>query len=231
MLTLYELARALAGQAGVSDTADVMTKHLRRLIPSSLCIFFSYDPETNELEAKYAVGDLTSMVKGLRIGLGHRLSGWVAANRQTIVNSDPILDLGDVARAPTPRLRSCISTPLVAEDELVGVLSLYSTIGDGFNDNHRRIIEAVARSIAHTLKRAGEFDTHDRRDALTGLPSLSQLEEFVDVVKSERVAHNSNIALVFIDVVGFNTSRDMLDPAFESQIFFSGAAATNSSHC
>ena len=29
--------------------------------------------------------------------MGQRLSGWVAANRQTILNSDPMLDLGEIA--------------------------------------------------------------------------------------------------------------------------------------
>ena len=114
MLTLYELARALAGQAGTSDTGDVIAKHLRRLIPSSLCVFYIYDASTDELEAKHALGEAMSVVKGLKIPLGQRLSGWVAANRQTISNSDPSLDLGEVARCTTPRLRSCLSTPLLS---------------------------------------------------------------------------------------------------------------------
>src|SRR6266705_5136746 len=88
MLTLYEMARALAGQASTSDTGDVIAKHLRRLIPSSLCVFYIYDAATDELEAKHTMGDATSVVRGLRIPLGQRLSGWVAANRRTIVNSD-----------------------------------------------------------------------------------------------------------------------------------------------
>src|SRR5262249_14941946 len=32
MLTLYELARGLAGQASIGDTGDIIAKHLRRLI-------------------------------------------------------------------------------------------------------------------------------------------------------------------------------------------------------
>ncbi len=40
MLTLYELARALAGQASISDTGDVIAKHLRRLIPFAQSVLF-----------------------------------------------------------------------------------------------------------------------------------------------------------------------------------------------
>jgi diguanylate cyclase (GGDEF)-like protein/putative nucleotidyltransferase with HDIG domain len=199
MLTLYELARALAGQAGTSDTGDVIAKHLRRLIPSSLCVFYIYDAATDELEAKHALGEAMSVVKGLKIPLGQRLSGWVAANRQTISNSDPSLDLGEVARCTTPRLRSCLSTPLLSDDTLVGVLTLYSATVDGFSEDHRRIVEVVARQIGHTFKSAAEFDKSAKRDTLTGLPNLKQLEHVLD---SAGVGSAARASLVLIDVIG-----------------------------
>jgi diguanylate cyclase (GGDEF)-like protein/putative nucleotidyltransferase with HDIG domain len=202
-LSLYALARALAGQANLNDAGDLVAKHLRRLIPSSLCIFFIYDSKVDDLEATLAFGEASSVVKGLRIALGQRLSGWVAANLQTIVNSDPSLDLGDVARAVTPRLRSCLSTPLVADNQLVGVLTLYSAIVDGFNEDHRRILEAVARQIAHTFRAAAAFDTFEHRDALTGLPSMTQLEQFLDSNRI-RVSEVAKITLLLVDVVGLN---------------------------
>jgi len=65
------------------------------------------------LELVHATGrQYSAPLVGLRIPIGQRLSGWVAANRQTIVNSDAALDLGDSAKAtPTP-LRSCMSAAL-----------------------------------------------------------------------------------------------------------------------
>ena len=144
-----ELTRALAGQGDLAMTTAIITEHVRRLIPSSLCVFFAYDASRSELEAQYAVGDgaVTQVIKGLRIELGRRLSGWVAANNQTILNSDPILDLGDIARSATPKLRSCLSTPLMIGNELLGVLTLYSSTEAAFSDEHRRIVEAVKKTV------------------------------------------------------------------------------------
>ena len=201
MLTVYELARALAGQVSLSDAGDVIAKHLRRLIPSSLCVFYLHDGTTDELEARHVVGEESAKVRGLRIALGQRLSGWVAANRQTIANSEATLDLGDVVPHPPGRLQSCLSTALILDDQLIGVLSLYSEKANGFNDDHKRIIEAVARQIAHTFKSAAEFDETSRRDALTGLPNLHQLEQFVDA-KDGAHAQKSPFTLLFIDIVG-----------------------------
>ena len=87
MLSVYELARALAGQVSISDVGDIIAKHLQRIIPSSLCVFYLYDRSSDILEARHAVGEGTLHVRGMQVGLGQRLSGWVAANRQTIANS------------------------------------------------------------------------------------------------------------------------------------------------
>ena len=201
MLTVYELARALAGQVSLGDAGDVIAKHLRRLIPSSLCVFYLHDRTSDELEAMHVAGQGGSQIRGLRIPFAQRISGWVAANRQTISNSDASLDLADAIGSDSPKLRSCLSTPLICDDELIGVLALYSTEARGFNDDHKRIIEAVARQIAHTLKSAAEFDGTSRRDALTGLPNLEQLEQFVETRDGRSPAQPSAFTLLFIDVL------------------------------
>ena len=170
-LTVYELAKAFAGQVGIGDAGDVIAKHIDRLIPASVCVFFIHDQASGELEARHVVGEGFSQIRGTKIGLGQRLSGWVGANRQTIVNSDATLDLGEAASSFSPRLRSCLSTALLFDNELIGVLSLYSTAENAFNEDHRRVIEVVARQIANIFKRAAEFDSTTKRDALTGLPN------------------------------------------------------------
>src|SRR5215467_13296109 len=66
MLSVYELAQSLAGQVSISDAGDVIAKHLRRLIPSSLCVFYLHDRVSDELEARHVIGDGTSFIRGIR---------------------------------------------------------------------------------------------------------------------------------------------------------------------
>jgi diguanylate cyclase (GGDEF)-like protein len=200
MLTLYELARTLASQESLNDASDVIARHLRRLVSWSLCVFYIYDSSIDELEAKHAVGDGAPLVRGMRIPLGERLSGWVAANRQTISNSDPVLDLGDAARAHSLALRSCISTPLVVDGELIGVLTLYSGEPNAFNDDHRRIIEVVGREIARAFERATSSKTPKEREHLAGLPNLKQLEQFIDAMGIEGVTRAKRLTLLYLDI-------------------------------
>jgi diguanylate cyclase (GGDEF)-like protein len=199
MLTLYDLARALTGLIDICDSGDIIAKHLKRLIPFSLCVFYIYDSQTDELEARHAVGRAANSVRGLRLSLGQRLTGWVAANRQTIANSDPVLDLGDTARAQSPRLRSCLSTPLISGDALIGVVSLYSSESAAFTDDHRRIIEVVSKHIAHTIRSSAEIDTDRLRDPLTKLPTVAQLDALLQ--HSTEDANQQRFTMVLIDVL------------------------------
>ena len=104
---------------------------------------------------------------GLRMDPGQRLSGWVAVNRRTIPNSDAALDLPDIARETDPPLKNCLSTPLLVFEELVGVLALYTSNRDGFTDEQRNTLEAIAVQIALGLKRARASDHGVARHAAT----------------------------------------------------------------
>ena len=212
MLTLFDLARGLNPSMSVPDIGDIIAKHLRRLVPCSLCVFYLFDQRNDELKAEHVAGEHASLVSGLRIPRGQRLSGWVAANRQTIRNSDPVLDFGESARSMSPRPRSCLSTPLVAGGELVGVLTLYSSHRDGFTAEHERVLEIVTKQVAPVIQQATAFQAEraeSYRDQVTGLPNT---EEFLHFSMSAQ--HGSTAigpaTLLLIDVDNLKAVNEQL---------------------
>jgi diguanylate cyclase (GGDEF)-like protein len=163
-----------------------------------------YDRAEDELAAAHAAGENASHFSSIRIAMGQRLSGWVAANRQTILNSDPMLDLGEVARVLKPALRSCLSTPLLVDRELVGVLTVYSTHREAFSEDHRRIVEVVARQVSETVNRAIGFrqeQTEKLRDQLTGLPNRQHLERFVTTELTSAAGLPCSILLIDVSAI------------------------------
>lgn len=202
MLVLYDLAKGLTGHLDLGDAADVISKHIRRILPAAACVFYVYDEGADELYAAHAAGEHASHFTGLRIPRGQRLTGWVAANKQTILNSDPVLDLGEVARVMRPRLRSCLSTPLTTDDGLVGVVTVYSTHKDAFTEDHRRIIEVVARQVSETVRHAVDFEytrSTAFRDKLTGLPNRQHLTRFI-ASETEARSGSTQLSIVFVDL-------------------------------
>jgi diguanylate cyclase (GGDEF)-like protein/putative nucleotidyltransferase with HDIG domain len=202
MLTLFSLARGLSSLTSLQDVGDVISKHLRRLIPSSLSVFYVYETDADELVAAHASGEHAGDVMGLRIGTGQRLSGWVAANRQSIRNSDPVLDLGEVARGMSPRPRSCLSTPLIVGNTLVGVLTFYSTSREAFTEEHQRVAEIVARQVAPVIQQSVESQRSRMavlRDQLTGLPHLEQFRDLAMTQIADATTQRP-VSLLLIDV-------------------------------
>ena len=197
MLTLFEMAGDLATQTTIQDIGAVLAKRLRRLVPFALLALYVHDSDTDDLEARFATGESAQFVTGMRVSIGQRLTGWVGANRQTIVNSDPVLDLGEVARKVHPRLRNCLSSPILSGDTLVGVLTLYSAGTDTFSEEHRRIIEVATHQVADAFKRAVECNTRTSRDLLTGLPNIDQLRQFATIGETG----NPTLTLLLIDVL------------------------------
>jgi GAF domain-containing protein len=142
---------------------DIALAHLARLVAFSESVLFVYDTTDDVLVAQHVIGEATATIAGLRVAPGQRLSGWVGANRQTILNSDPALDLGEAARLEHGRLRSCMSTALVLGDQLLGVLTIYSPVESAYAAYDRAVFEAAAGPIGDALRRAS--DAAGRRDA------------------------------------------------------------------
>jgi putative nucleotidyltransferase with HDIG domain len=222
MLWLYEIARGLAGRLTLSEAAEIVFKHFRRLVPATTCVFFVYDVNTDELITAHAAGDNADHFAGIRIPMGQRLSGWVAANRQTILNSDPMLDLGEVARALKPSLRSCLSTPLVFEKDLVGVLTVYSTHRDAFTEEHQRIVELVGRQVSLTVKDAiiAKHQADTLRRQLEGLPSRQHFEHLG--LAEVSAVDGSPCSVLLVDLHGCLDSKGQPRPNAEQ--FFANIA-------
>jgi hypothetical protein len=87
------------------------------------------------------------MLEGVSIRVGHNLTGWVAAHRRTIVNSDAALDLAAVLPGEG-RPHTCLSTALLHGDALVGVLTFYADASEPFLEEHGRLAQLAAPQLA-----------------------------------------------------------------------------------
>jgi GAF domain-containing protein len=146
----FDLGRSLARTASVATTGEALWRSLSRHLPASAFVLFTYDETTDSLVVGYQTGD-PGVAAGTRIPLGARLSGWVAAARQPIVNSDARLDLDDALRDASP-LRSALAVPIRrgGNGSTAGVLTFYARHPDAFSDAHRRIAAAAAHAVAET---------------------------------------------------------------------------------
>ncbi len=139
------------GMAFSQETASLIRRQLEA-VEADAAVLFCYDPKADEIVASLTAGLTAGCLLGIRIPVGQRLSGWVAANRQPIVNSDASLDLCGEAPPPGVPLKTCLSVPLVLDGDLLGVVTLYSCNAVGaFTSGHVRTLEDASRRIAFAL--------------------------------------------------------------------------------
>jgi putative nucleotidyltransferase with HDIG domain len=174
ILQLCDLSEVIGGHASLDDLTHLLSRHLRRMHPASLVVFYMIDYERDVLRAIHWSGTGEDKIPGLELALGDGLSGWVAVNRKSIRNSQPSLDFGDrLASLPTP-MRSTLSTALRVGENAIGAVSLYSPDADAFTADHQQILELVAGPIAAAVQRARQFEVQrqsDLTDPETGLPN------------------------------------------------------------
>ena len=95
---------------------DVYSSYLRQLFRDSACVIYGLDPKKNELFPALVIGTGKASLRNVRMNVGTGVSGWVAANHQIAINSDPQPDFGEARSV----FDFCVSAPIV-RDRTFGV--------------------------------------------------------------------------------------------------------------
>jgi len=168
LLACVSLARVAAGEGSLADVLALSSKLVNDILPAATGAWFVPDHSRDQLVVADAFGPSAAMLAGFSVDVGDRLTGWVAASRQPILNSDASLDLGARQEGAAAGLLTCMSVPLVAGETLVAVLSLYSAEAEGFNDDRGRLIQMIAPHLAAAISAAA------RNAAAKGTPVVAE---------------------------------------------------------
>jgi len=155
-----EASRAPDNRSAIGPVGPFVEALIRNRIvglPGAEACLFTLNGHGDRLVVAYATGGLDDPARLTELPVGRGLSGWVAANRSTIRNSDPALDFRELASKLG--LGACTSTPVFALGELVGVLSVYLTKKNGFSDQDVRLVCSLGQEIGLKIARVDESPT------------------------------------------------------------------------
>lgn len=173
LLAIVSLARVIGGEATFGDAAALATAPLSRILTDATCAYYIHDAASGHLVARYVTGEHAAALRGMSMRMGERLSGWVAACRQTIANSDAALDLYDRSVA----LGSAISTPLIDGDRVLGVFTAYAPAHRTFTDDQSLLVEMMAPHLGRIVGAAlrTEQRMRDQQEPRTATPGTRDL--------------------------------------------------------
>jgi sigma-B regulation protein RsbU (phosphoserine phosphatase) len=151
VLAVTSLARAVSGEATIADVGALTWMMLRQVVPCVSMALFTHDEKHDAMIAHYADGAHSPTLRGVRVTLGTRITGWSAAHRRFVLNGDPAIDLGPGVVSFTPPLRSSLTVPLIHRGNVVAVISIYASTLEAFTDDHARLLSLLAPSLATSV--------------------------------------------------------------------------------
>jgi putative nucleotidyltransferase with HDIG domain len=166
-----ELARELPKATSLPAAAEVLFRHLRRVVPAASLTLYMPRQDSTELSAVACTGVGQSVIEALRIPMGERISGWALAHKQVVLNSNASLELGPVARTFSVPLRYALAVPILnAPAAVTGVLTFYGS--EPFDNDHRRMLESAVTLFAAALAAPQtQAETQPPDDTVRHLPS------------------------------------------------------------
>ena len=163
-----ELGASLSHGLGGRCAWAALTDGLCGLPDVDTVVLFVVDEAKELLTPRYVSGQHTTQFERLAISVGERMSGWVAAVGQPMVNADAALDLFDVDPVP---LRAALAIPCQGPDDTRAVMALYSSRAEAFTPAHQRVVQAgiafLARLGAETRAAAEVISIDARRTTVS----------------------------------------------------------------
>jgi len=207
---LVEITNDLGSSLSLDDTLALLAIRLGKAIPhNSVVVWIRKD---DRLIPRYVNGKSFTLFSSLAIPIGQGLSGWVAENRQPIVNGNPAVESGylnDPSKVTS--LRSAIAVPLVCREQVVGVLTLYHLQAEAFNSDHRRILQNISGNVALVVDNALRLEQVQqaaRTDELTGLLNSRSLFEHLAREVNDCARENRSVGVILMDLDGFKKAND-----------------------
>ena len=213
VVLLYEIAQTVGSSLSLRDTLAVLLGRVQDIVPSTMSAVLLKEKDREALKVAYALGQHAEAFRGHTIKAGAGIAGWVYVNRQPMFNSDPRLDF-DALRTPIDAdYRTSVVVPLVKNEQVFGVLALYSADLEQYSSEHIRLVEAIARlagdAVANALHHE-ETEATAVTDRLTGLPNLRAILEAFEQEVDRARSSGEPFTFLVMDLDGFKQINDTL---------------------
>ena len=209
--TLFEMSQSLGVSLSLSETISVLASRLHRLIPFDSCALYLKTGDT--LALRYVDGENAKSFAMEPVPMGEGISGWVAQSGKPILNGNASLEKSYKSKfGCSGELRAALSIPLVGfEQDVFGVLTLYSMTADGFERDHLRILLAMSSKLALSVQNSVHYrraETNAETDFLTGLPNARRLFLQLDRELEECESTGHGLVVVVCDLNRFKEVND-----------------------
>ena len=150
---LRKLGQAIGSSFDVQHMLDVVAEIAIQVTGTDTCYIYLLDDNGEELVLRSVKGDPTKGIVGTwRLKVGEGITGWVAKTRQHVaIGKEAFRDERYKAFETEDQFQSMLSVPLVAEDQLIGVINIRTKPSHEYTEGQRRLMDHIAEQVANAL--------------------------------------------------------------------------------
>lgn len=211
VFTLYTLAREFSSALDLQQTLSLFTDKIREFVPFDTCSVYLLDQAGEYATAVHVGGKHSAVLEGKRIKVGNGPTGHALKTRKPVENIDPVLDFAFEDHEISSEFTAMASLPLIADDKLIGAVSLYSGGLPNYQDEHLRLLETVSRIAADAICKSlqhAEAETYAMTDPMTGLPNSRSLQIQFEKEMNRASRNDGNFQVLVLDLDGFKAVND-----------------------
>ena len=211
VFTLYELARDFSSSVNLHETLSLFTKKIAEFVPFDTCSVYLLDEADEFATARHIDGKSNPAFKGRRIRIGTGPTGQAMQTRKCLQNADPKQDFVLAQQEFVQDYVSMISLPLLADEKLIGAVSLYSCNVLKYQEEHMRLLETISRIAADAIRKSLQHlmaETYALTDPMTGLPNARSLQMQFEKERARADRTGSTFQVLMLDLDGFKAVND-----------------------
>lgn len=211
VFTLYSLARDFTTAHTLSETLSLFTEKVNTIVPFDTCLVYLLDDSKEFATAVHIDGANRAELKGRRVNVGEGATGYVLKKQKAVENVDPALDFAFMHTELSSEYIAMASVPMLADDTLIGAVTLYSSQLPAYADEHIRLLESITKIATDAIARSqhhAEIRSHAFTDPMTSLPNARALQLQFDKEVKRSNRNGSVFQLLMLDLDGFKEVND-----------------------
>lgn len=208
--TLFDLSRESAFAANIETLTEVNIRAAVNALGAKRGSLMLYDAKKDQLAISKVIGFEGMVTERVAFKPGEGIAGLAFSTKTTVISNE----LPSESQIVAPQLLGegdekpvLIATPLISEEEAIGVLTIVHSHGAHLDSADRHLLETIATQVAAAIARAKLFELAIT-DGLTGLfiHRYFQARLQDEIQRGQR--HKTPVCLLMADIDHFKKIND-----------------------
>ena len=233
---LSEISLDLASTLDLKTLLDRIGHAAADLCKAQAASILLYDENKQQLHFESTTNLDEPLMRGLIVPVDSSIAGWIVLNREPVIIDDTQQDsrhYSKIAQFTNVTTTSMLGVPLIAKDEMIGVLEAINKIEGDFTEDDQDVLMALGAQAAVAIANARLFHqsdliselVHELRTPLSSLNTAAHLltrpdlpeerrEQVISAIQNE-ITRLTEMTSAFLDMARLESGRTQ----FNTEVF------------